>query len=459
MKDRHAVIVGGGISGLSAAFFLSQKASQEQFPLKITILEASDRWGGVLRTLSHGDLRMESGADAFYGGQSDTLDLCRALGLEGDVIEAAPCFRNFFYLKNNKFYRMQGFPGSWGDVLGFLGNPNLGFAAKCRMLAEPFVLRKSGEEDESIADFVGRRLGKNFYREAVMPLVRGVYMADPEHASLNALFPKWRQAEETQGSLTGSFLDRIRAKKKKSAAEFFTLRQGLEGLARTLERELGHCQLQRSTPVRQCVYDAGWKILLENGAALDADILGLAMNAPDSARLLSSTAPELSRALSAVRYDSISTVSFAYSAEDMPVVRIEPGFWVPADGGQYPFSSFKWLGKSADRKYALARAFISEAMLPEVFHKSDEILSREAATFTGDLFGARSKPLFTDVKRYLKALPQYEVGHLERVAEIEKESSRYPGLFLAGNGLQGFGITDCIRRARFAVTSLRYPMP
>ena len=100
MNDRSAVIVGGGISGLSAAFFLSQKAAQERFPLKITVLEASDRLGGVLRTLSHGDLRMEAGADAFYGGQSDTVDLCRELGLQEDVIEAAPCFRNFFYLKN-----------------------------------------------------------------------------------------------------------------------------------------------------------------------------------------------------------------------------------------------------------------------------------------------------------------------------------------------------------------------
>ena len=102
MNERHAVIVGGGISGLSAAFFLFRRAAQEHLPLKITVLEASNRFGGVLRTLTHANLRMEAGADAFYAGQNDATDLCRELGLREDVIEAAPCFRHFFGLKNKK---------------------------------------------------------------------------------------------------------------------------------------------------------------------------------------------------------------------------------------------------------------------------------------------------------------------------------------------------------------------
>ena len=115
-SERHAVIVGGGISGLSAAFFLSRRAAQEQFSLKITVLESSNRFGGVLRTLTYEDFRMEIGADAFYAGQSEATDLCNELGLQGDMVEAAPCFRRFFSLKDEKPFPVPGFPGSFWDA-------------------------------------------------------------------------------------------------------------------------------------------------------------------------------------------------------------------------------------------------------------------------------------------------------------------------------------------------------
>ncbi|MBI4711364.1 MAG: FAD-dependent oxidoreductase, partial [Candidatus Omnitrophica bacterium] len=263
-------------------------------------------------------------------------------------------------------------------------------------------------------------------------------------------------------------------KKEKGAAEFFALKHGLEGLVQALVQELEGCEdrpprpreragnvgipaceLRNSASVRQCDYNAGWNISMEDGTALRADILGLAMNACDSSELLSTTAPGLSRELSAIRYDSIATVNLIFKSEDVPDRGMKPGFLVPMGGESYPFSSLKWLGRSADGKYHLMRTFLSETMNPKVFSDSDEVLKQKTLIFLSDFLGIQAKPLFIDVNRYPKALPQYETGHLERVARIEKETLQCPGLFLTGNSFRGFGITDCIRQSRLVVSSLQ----
>ena len=454
MNKKHVMIVGGGVSGLSAAFFLSRRASREHLPLKITVLEASNRFGGVLRTLACEDLRMEAGADAFYAGsKDDVMDLCRELDLLDDLIEAAPCFRHFFSVKNKKPYPIPGLPGSFGDALRLLSHSRLRFPTKCRLFGEPFIPRRKEKGDESLADFIRRRLGQGFFREFVKPLVRGVYMMDPETMSLEAAFPRLRQAEKTCGSLAASFLNK---KSEKDSPKFFTLKQGLEGLIRALERELGQCELRLSTPVRQCAFRKGWEIFLENGEAMHVDSLFLAMNACDAAQLLSGNAPELSGGLSGIRYDSIATVNLIYRAEDMPSGGWDLGFLVPMRGDPFPFSSLKWLGPSADGKTFALRAFLSEAMIPGLFSEADEVLQQKIRNFLSDSCGIQAKPLCFSAQRYPNALPQYETGHFERVARIEKRVLQYPGLHLTGNGFRGFGITDCIHQARVVASSHQF---
>lgn len=455
MKELHAVIVGGGISGLSTAYFLSQKASQEHRPLKITLLEASNRFGGILHTLTRGNLRTEAAADAFYAGY-DVVDLCRELGIEEDLREAAPCFRRFFGLDDRKIFPIPGFSGSFFDAFRVLRSPRLSLFTKCRMLQEPFIPSRKEKGDESCASFFCRRLGRGFYQEIARPLIRGVYMMDPERLSLEAVFPQWLQAEQIYGSLMSAFLKKNN--KKKNPEAFLTLRQGVEGLIQAFVRNLKNCKLRKTTTVRQCAYNQGWDISLENGDFLHADIVCLAMNACDSSKLLSVSVPELSRALSTLHYDSMMTVNLIYRSEDVPSRRFDPGFLVPMDGKPYPFSSLKWLGMSEDGKYLIMRAFLSQTMMPAFFCDSDEVLMRKTRAFLTDYFGIQANPLLFDVERYPKVLPQYEIGHFERVAQIEKKCLQYPGLFLSGNGFRGFGITDCVRRAKTAVSGLPFSM-
>ena len=457
MNKIHMVIVGGGLSGLSTAFFLSRRASQENLPLKITILEASNRFGGVLRTLVQGELRMEAGADAFDAGKNGAKDLCRELGLQEDLIEAVPCFRRFFTLKDGKPFSVSGIPESFWDAARFLGDDRLSFSAKRRMLAEPFIPRRKEVGDESLGSFIRRRLGDGFYQEVVKSLVQGIYMMDAERLSLEALFPRLQQAEQSYGSLGGSFLKK-KNKNEKGSSEFLTLKYGLDGLIRALVRELSGCELRKSAPVRQCVYNKGWKISLESSETLRADSVVLAMNACDSSKLLSAAAPELSRELAVLRYDSIATVNLIYKSDDVPARDLlVPGFFVAMGDAQYPFSSLKWLGQSTNGKHLFLRVFLSETMMSEVFKESDEALKKKILIFLSGSFGIQAQPLFVEVHRYPSALPQYETGHLESVAQIEKMVGRYSGLRVTGNGFRGFGITDCVRQAGILASSLTFP--
>ncbi len=454
MAGPHVVIVGGGLSGLSTAYFLSRKFSERSLPVRITVLEATDRFGGVLRTLSYEEFRIEAGADAFYAGRGETLDLCRALGLEPELVRAPSCFRRFYLLKDKKYYSLPGFSGSFSEVIISLKSPALGWGAKCRMLAEPFIPRRRGSGDESLGGFICRRLGRGFFQEIVEPLIRGVYMANPERLSLAAMFPRLREAERVYGSLAGSFIRKDLQKKRKAIGEFFTLKNGLESLVRALELHLKGCNLRASTAVRQCSYNQGWELCLGGGEKIGADVLCLAMNACDSAKLLLGAAPDLSRELGAIRYDSIATVNLIYRPEDLAAQDLDFGFLIPAYRGGVPFSSLKWLGKIPGGYGILLRGFISKTMMPEIFNKSDVALKREIPDYLREFMGIQAVPRFSGVERYSSALPQYETGHLERVTRVEEMTRRYPGLYLAGNGFHGLGITDCIRSAQAVADSI-----
>lgn len=460
MNKTCVAIVGGGISGLSTAYELSRAALQDRLPLRILLLEAGTRWGGVIRTGRHGPFVMEGAADAFYGGGArgrEAVEFCRSLGVAEELVEVSPSFRNFFILKNKKPIP---FPARLNpfDPTSFFSSSLLSFSAKARLLAEFWIPRPREKDpgDESAGQFIRRRLGAAFYREAVRPLIRGVYMADPDDLSLRAAFPGLWKKEKTHGSMTRAAVAELFKKEDPGGARFFNFENGLESLIRALVRALSFCELRTSAPVRRLGKDGSAHCLfLENGEILRADKIGLAMTAPDAASLLRDVDTALSRDLAEIPYDSALTFNFIFKEEDLPPGIPGPGFFVPAQGEVYPFSSLKGFEPVPGGKFRRLRVFISEAMLPGVFSEEDGKVEKKILRALRELFGICAAPDCVKAERYLKALPRYGVGHDQRIAGIEAGLRRNPGLFLTGNGFRGFGITDCIHAAKLTARALR----
>ncbi len=451
MNAHLVAIIGGGISGLSTAYELSRLASREKIPLRITLLEAQDRFGGVIRTFDQERFTAEAAADAFYGGGpwgSEAVEFCGSLGLSEELIEASASFRRFYIFKNKKPVPFPNMAGLF-DPAALFWSPLLGFSAKARFLAEPWVPREKKSGDESLGHFIRRRLGAAFYREAVRPVIRGVYMADPDDLSLEAVFPGLRKKEQTYGSLANAALADVFKKKNAGSDRFWNFKNGLESLTGALVRALNGCELRTVSPVRR------WKregtrghLVLESGEKFRADAVCLAMTAADAAPLLREADAALSQDLTGIRYDSVLTFNFVFKKEDLLGKIPDSGFFVPAHDATYPFSSLKGFDPTPGGEYRRLRVFISEAMLPEIFREEDGTAEKKILRALETLLGIRSSPAYVTAERYRKALPCYETGHGEKIARIEAGLRKHPGLFLTGNGFRGFGITECIYAAR-----------
>lgn len=445
MSKNHAVIIGGGISGLSVAYYLSKIAAENAFPLKLTLLEAKDSVGGAILTRENGSLVSEAGPDAFVLNK-EMVDLCRDLGLQEELIDAGPCFRHFFIFKKKKLIPVPLSLSSFASF-AFFGNPSLSFFAKCRMLCEPWVPPRKETSDESVGRFVKRRLGGAFLKEVAMPILRGVYMAEPATLSMQAMFSQWQESEKAYGSLAEA-LAANQGREIFHAKEYLTLKNGLQTLPKALAQRLNPSELRLSSPVEWCEYEQGWDIALSNEEVLHAECVCLAMPAPEAAKLIRNAAFDIAQDLGTIAHDSLATVNFLFKTEDVSSVKIDPGFIVPADLKSCPFSSLKWLGKIPGRTHVAVRAFLSEALLPWVFLEKDETLLQRVLKAAQDLLGIQAAPQFGFVERYPKAFPQYEIGHLERIQKVESDLQKRTGLYLTGNAYEGFGVTACVGRAK-----------
>lgn len=461
MPKRHAVIVGGGISGLATAVELQRAAYREEIPLKITLVESQDRLGGVLRTDQQSPFVVEAAADAFYAGGSsgkEAVEFFMGLGLSGQLMETSASFRHFFILQNKKIKQVPNIFTSF-DLAGLCRSPLLRGAAKIRLLGEVFIAPRKQAGDEGLGSFVRRRLGDDFYRSIMAPVTRGIYMADPETLSLETLFPRLRHWEQSCGSLGRAMWAERTNRDKEKTKSFLSFREGAEVLIQAMRHELkDDCEIRTGSVARSLKIKEGDRAaVLVDGGALQADAVCLAMKAEDMVPLLTEWDPELSRCLQEIRHESVLTACWAFRVTDFPSEIGAGGFLAPGEGEYYPFSSLKWFDAMPDGKYRCLRAFISESMSPEVFGESDAAVQDGILKIIREILGVRGFPVFGRVRRYPTALPVYEVGHAQKMARISKILQRYPGLFLTGNSFGGFGISECIHAARETARAILLP--
>lgn len=454
---RRVVIIGGGISGLAAAHRLIELNPS----LHLTLIEASARLGGTLLTDRRDGFLLERGPDSFITEKPEAVALAKRLGLESRLIETNKNHRRSFIVRNG---RLRPVPEGFqllapSRIWPFITSDIFSLAGKARMAADLFLPRKNtnGVADESLASFVRRRLGREALERMAQPMVGGIYTADPETLSLRATLPRFLDMEKDHRSLILAMLRKARAQSGTSGARyglFLSFDEGMGVLVEALKKKIDRCEIKLNTKVTAIERGRGWKIATDKEDPIEADAICLAVPAYVSAQILSNLDQKLAAQLNQIKYASTATINFAYprSAIQHPLDGF--GFVVPFVEKRSliacTFSSVKFPGRAPDN-HVLLRAFAGGALQPEIFALEEAKIVKRVETDLRELLGITAKPLFAEVSKWHNSMPQYEVGHLDRIASIESFVRELPGLTLAGNAYRGAGIPDCIRSGETAV--------
>jgi oxygen-dependent protoporphyrinogen oxidase len=471
-------VVGGGISGLAAALRISELLPHA----KLDLFEASPRLGGVLDTVSRDGFLIERSADNFLTTPPAAVDLCRQIGIAGQLLETDETRRRAMVVRNGRllpiprgFYLM-----SPRKLWPILTSPLLSPFGKLRLLAEPLVScrnpspsgRGQGEgalDDESVASFARRRLGQEAFERLVQPLVAGIYTADPEQLSMAATMPQFWACEREHGSLralkTGRLSDRSNCEARSSAntndatgaryALFAAPKNGMTSLIEAIATRLPPESIHLITSVISIYRDAdAWNLNFKSTphsplptphSQFDALILAIPSHA--AARLITSFDSALANELTAIPYAGCAVVSLGFARHAIGRPLNSFGFVVPQVERRRiiaaSFASLKFTGRAPDDSI-LIRAFIGGALQPELAELPDADLRRVALEELIELLQITGEPLFVDIARWPASMSQYHVGHLQRVARIEQLAAHHPNLALAGNAYHGVGIPQCI---------------
>jgi oxygen-dependent protoporphyrinogen oxidase len=458
------VVVGGGISGLAAAHRLAEQAGAGGLPLALTVCEAAGRLGGTIRTERTADgLLIEGGPDSFISEKPWALALADRIGLGPRLCRTDDRYRRTYVVHGGRLHPLpEGFlllaPAR---LTPFVGSRLFSWRGKLRMALDLVLPRRPADGDESLASFVTRRLGREALERVAEPLVAGIYTAAPERLSLAATMPRFLALERQHRSLILGLRRSAAAREVTGASGarwslFVTLAGGMTELVEALAARLPAGSIRLGCPVVGVdPGDAGapWTVRLGDGTAAGADAVVLAGEAHRMAPLVAGFDPELGRLLGGIRYASSATVTLAYprSAVGHPLDGF--GFVVPRAEGRAAlactFSSVKYPGRAPEGT-VLLRAFLGGARAEGVLAHDDAQLVRLAEADLAGLLGIVGPPLLSRVARHPASMPQYEVGHLDRVAAIEARLSAWPGLALAGGAYRGVGIPDCIRSGEAA---------
>jgi oxygen-dependent protoporphyrinogen oxidase len=438
----NVAVVGGGITGLAAAYELQKRG------ISARVLEASARLGGVIRSDRFDGWVIDAGPDSLLVQKPAAVSLCRELGLGERLISTRPP-RTAFVLRDGQLR-----PLTEGSFLGFplsvgaLARSSLfTWAGKLRMAAEIAIPRRD-VDDESIASFVRRRFGEEAADYLAEPLLAGIHAGDADKLSIRALFPRLPDAERDAGSVLRS-MRRLHLKPSAQGA-FVSLPGGVGELVDALAAALAPGTVRVDSPVTNIRFDT--RFILESPAgSVEARAVIVSAPAYTAAPLLRGFDANLAALCDAVPYASTATVALGYRRSEIRHPLTGTGFVVPRVE-QWPllaatWASSKWPGR-APAGCALLRAFLGGGRDPDRLDQSDADLIETAREALTEILGIEGEPLMTRLYRFPRQSPQYEVGHLSRVAAIDQHVARIPGLFVAGSGFRAIGIPDCIADGR-----------
>lgn len=458
-RSKRVVIVGGGITGLSAALRLQESSPDCQ----VTLFEAASKVGGVLDTMSRDGYLVERAADMFTVKLPWAKQLCEATGYD-DLIPVNEHHRQAFLICGGKLTPV---PTGFSllkpvKLTSMMLSPLLSPAGKVRLLYERFVPPRTDESDESLASFARRRLGREVYDRIVQPLIGGIYTADPHKLSMLATLPQFPEMERQHGSLIRAAMkDSDRSEKLASGARydhFFTPRQGFRHWIDHLANQLPPETIRTGAAVVAARrHDDLWEVRLKDGESIECDALLLATPAPRTADVVAHFDDELAALVRRIPYAGSSVVVMGCRRDQLQHPMNGFGLVAPIVEGRkilaISFSSVKFPGRAPDDQLLL-RAFVGGAVQPELNDLDDEATKQVVCDEMRSLLGLQGDPQWMEVVRWQEAMPQYHVGHVELVDQIKARADAHPCLALAGAAYRGVGIPFCIRSGQTAADQL-----
>jgi oxygen-dependent protoporphyrinogen oxidase len=458
---KRAVIVGGGISGLATAYLLREKAEAAGIPLEILLLEKEERIGGKIWSIKADGFLCEWGPNGFLDNKPQTLDLCRQLGADGQLLRSNDNARKRFIYSGGILNRLP------ENGPAFLKSPLISWPGKFRLAMEPFIPQYRGEADETLAQFGRRRLGDEALRKLIAPMVSGIFAGDPETMSLKSCFPRIAELEEQYGGLIKAMV-RLAKKKRQEIREgkavasaagpggiLTSFREGIQTLTDILATTLGPAVVQSGRGVNAVRQGSTVPYRLEtDDGELEADLVILASPAHATADMLSPLDSGISALLRQIPYSSMTVVCFGYEQERISYDLNGFGYLIPKEEGKgilgtlWDSSIFE---NRAPKGRVLLRSMMGGACFPDAITLSDQEVTQRVTTDLRQIMGIAAPPSFVQIYRHPQAIPQYIAGHGKRLASLSQSLEAHPGLILTGNSYRGIGLNDCVAAAHRAV--------
>jgi oxygen-dependent protoporphyrinogen oxidase len=459
----HVVVIGGGIAGLAAAFYLKDE------PARVTVLEGAGRLGGKLSASDVAGVTMDEGAEALLARRPEGIELIAAAGLGDDLVPAGVTSSAIYTRGAMRPLPRRQFMGVPADLDELAATGVISPEGVARAMAEEVRPAEGG--DVSVTEYIGSRLGAEVVDRLVDPLLGGVYAGRSEDLSFTATLGPLAAAARGHAALTEAVTSLLPPPPGqaqpgpaqgdgKPAPVFVTLTTGLGALPEAVAKASG-AEIRTGAMVRELRRtQRGWRITIGSAADpeyLDADAVIIAVPAPPAARLLRDAAPVAAAQLAAIPYASMAIVTLAFRAEHFPSQQ-RSGYLVPAVDGRAvkaaTFSTVKWPHLARQAPVHVVRCSIGRSGEVAVLQRDDQELADLAAGELGDALGIAAQPVARRVTRWGGGLPQYNVGHLDRVARARAAVAEQPGLAVAGAAYDGVGIPACAATARSAAAQV-----
>ena len=456
---KKILIIGGGISGLSTAFNIQEKAKEKGQQVDITILEESQRQEGKVHTIKENGYTIEAGVNGFLDNKPSTIELVNALGIENKLQPSKDAAKKRFILSGGKLRQLPESPSS------FMTSNLLSVKGRIRVTMELFTKPKPEEVEETIADFARRHMGQEAVDKLVAPMVSGVFGGDAEKLSVQSCFPLLLDIEKTgNGSLIKGMIKHMKAAKKagkktKATAgpggRLTSFKGGMQTLIKALEEKL-EGEINIGKPIekiekKETKAKTPYRVFLKGEKTpLEADVVVTAAPAYATTKMLKDLDPEIAEELQNIPYASLSVVALGYNCEELDHPLDGFGFLIARNEKRRIMGSL-WTSsiypeRSPKDKF-LIRIMVGGAMQPEMVKLPEKETINIVREELKDILGIDAEPVFIKVFKHEKAIPQYSIGHGDRLKNIEKRLKKHPGLFMTGNALRGIGVNHCTEDA------------